>query len=1421
METLKAFKAQEQADACWKSFKERTLTKKAAKENLLLNSNFDALLKILIVEDSENIRQIALDFVVKCIEAKIVSPVALLTLLQQNLPPMNVSKSVSLPALERVCRVVLLIEQATGVDFTLGLASNDLRSVPLLLDKIISESNFNYSSSLVNFLLGDPDLVLSSSVFDDSFYKMSRCRVLTHLLSRIENEDCAELVMTYLIWNSGRPCIMELECLSGLVNFFSCSKGHSIVHTELFEVYIEVICNVFFKFGSLSETLNSICSLSASLISDYSVFRIGCLLLIVKNLDSTIISSILKLLSGREKLISFTKVCCAKVMLSLSKNSNLVSLIKSIFSNSKHSFTIVEKPLTDPFTEFGCLTDVYLKGSRPQCPEYEMFFDFVDIARNFENLSAIDIKKFSEKGHFEMIFSLLVSKWGTADPNEVIKGFLELLGHFESEDPEAKIIRYSWVVDFFESNFSFEMYLEYLPLICEFVSSSDNVLFALVQQKISHFLSVKDNAHAQIPAFLSLNLLFDSSQTRQSRLNFLASMSLSFLHNLVSNNILKVDTRAVFLAFKLLENLCKISVIDPRDVWTKYIQKILATNSMISNSYIRGSICYFSASLRVIPDGPEGEIDELKFAAVSFLIKNLSTERDEFVLDRICEALTKFKPETLQKVELALLKPEVNENKDEDDEKEVSVEEILSKSIIFNPSLLHEISFRYKNSQSTWYQKLWVFLIDHEVETMPRTKFLGSNEKSSIKSEAMTKAVINPSFCNGLVFETFETADFSNIESVIKCIKGQLIPLVPSVSTLLWYIRPHLPDFLLSATAKIFNSIDDQRVKQKLCDHEYLLSNLKSGTTPHALSSLLLTVSAILKAAYSNQIISENVLFNSWIKVLTERLGELSEFKLVISNEEFLAAFAMSCNILSGCSREIDKTLSAALNSFLVNNTKLRDGIAVYCAIEALSKLSVDTIEGILTDAKISSKRKLIAMLAWIRLNRSVKNFTLPEKSDDISAFLSIILSQGQGEVFNSTFNDPLEFKGLSLYAQSLICREELGLKAQQRAFDSGNVPASLKYDAVLSYLLGNDLDFLSMKTRRHGKEINISALKESTKDPKCLALLQFVSRSDVSDTKDTASAGLDRFDRMSWLKFFGLSRDEFKYEILKQCKLLPRIDWGKEIGFEHFDFVVKHVSSITPITNIPYINLSLLATFLEGVVKYLKNERCFDAEKVSRIIEILANNSEEKSVHVLAELLRYSVESFNDNLLELILKESVKYPLNLNLMGPSLIESFSELNPERFVKLSSRLTKFAEHFNLNSSKLYCFDIKVDGKNAFSELEKILKSDSELLSEQSFRIKCFSLCVGQLKGKARIRAILDIIDLMFIYQQSEDKFLILSRLITEILEDVDLIILESKKDLFDPDIVNKIRSRSSVLSREIYEKFEANFVSYEFEKESF
>lgn len=607
MDTLKVLEAQSRTEACWKTFKERTLTKKNARENLLLNSDFNCLLHSLLYENNERVWKIALEFVLNCVKGKMISSTAFLTLLQQKLPQSTSSKIDSIPILERAAVICLNLEEETEIDFCLQLATSDLRIIPFITEKIINCKDFSLAPNFIEYLLGNPKLCFGISDFNNLHYKSSRCRILAFLATTIVNEESLELLSSFLIWNSSRICSLELSNITLLIEYFANNPNDSDNYFDLFEVYVETLCNGLMKFGLFSDNIEQICLKADHWINESIAFRLGSLLLLISNPNSSLLKNILKVIRKFQTLNDFAKVICSNLMPKLIINSDeeLISCIKAVFASSPCEASTTIEIISESFNDFGAIVRLGCKGLRPSAPIYEKYFDLIALSNNLNSLSSISISRLVQEGHFETIFGLFAFKWTCSDCDfdDISKGFLQLLGDIDRENSEGKVLRYSWVVDFFETNFDDELYLKLLPLICDNVSNSDNILFAFVQQKLSLYLSQKESVTIQRPCMLSLLSLFESSQSRQSRLNFLTTSALSFLQGIIQKNILSIDSSAVFICFKLLSNLSEIAVVDPRDIWSKYVTLLLQIPELTSDSYVTGAISCFSSSLSVIPDG--------------------------------------------------------------------------------------------------------------------------------------------------------------------------------------------------------------------------------------------------------------------------------------------------------------------------------------------------------------------------------------------------------------------------------------------------------------------------------------------------------------------------------------------------------------------------------------------------------------------------------------------------------------------------------------------------------------------------------------------------------------------------------------------------------------------------------------------------
>lgn len=602
MEALHAIAAQKNVDLCIKAFKEHCSTKKLAKENLLLNPFFNQLIETVTNSQNHKVFEIVIEFLIRCLKSKTVSPLAMLALFQGQISKLKSCKTVVIPVLSRLASVLITLEREMECGLILQMAGSEPRIIPFILEEVLSGKFPKANATFFNFLLGDSELILNSSIIDDTHYKLSRIRLLTFLVQNVENEDFAEALTSYLVWNSGKFCLMEFDQIYPLLDFFSGLDSMSQAHLDLFQAFTESICDAYMKFGVLEPAIQKLCTSCSNFVSLELSFKIGCLAFLRNFFQPETIKSVLNLVQRFRELDSFGLVLCAKLFQTNRLDDNVIKIaqkfIKHCFSGELTEKNSLLECLSPPFTEFGYLINEALRNNE-HCGKVS---DLIKIYTEFPNIRNIDFSHYLSKGYFEFLFNLLLFAWGNCENSIVIEGLLSLLS-VDCKEEDERLLRYSYVVDFLESNLDGTMFLNYLPLFCSKVNRGDNILFSFVQQKISSLLALKADLKVQYPILLSLRRLFESSQTRQSRLNFIATSVLSFLQGISNRSIIVVDTRSVYIAFDILTLLSDSSVIDPRDVWAKHVSFFVSDSSMWSNCIIRAGVIKFASAFKIIPEG--------------------------------------------------------------------------------------------------------------------------------------------------------------------------------------------------------------------------------------------------------------------------------------------------------------------------------------------------------------------------------------------------------------------------------------------------------------------------------------------------------------------------------------------------------------------------------------------------------------------------------------------------------------------------------------------------------------------------------------------------------------------------------------------------------------------------------------------------
>lgn len=816
---------------------------------------------------------------------------------------------------------------------------------------------------------------------------------------------------------------------------------------------------------------------------------------------------------------------------------------------------------------------------------------------------------------------------------------------------------------------------------------------------------------------------------------------------------------------------------------------------------------YFSIS------GANDEINATKLIAIQLLLQHLSEENDSLVLDNICFSLSKFDPLIIKRVELELSK----QGHDHVESSDISCHEskICDSSIIFNPKLLFEVLKKFPSGPSVNYLRLWTTLANFEVSRMSRSLFLGNNGQAKMKNVEPFKPIICPQFCNSLIFEEFRGLEFSDISDIMKFIKVNFIPIVPVIGSLSWYIRPHLPNYMIESVSRILRTVEDQGMRLKLSNFDFLLQNLRVGSSPQSLCSLVVTISSIFKSLFLSHDISANQLLSGWVRLLSCQFSEIPEFKAICGNEEFLSSCAVSSNILSGCSEEIDACLINYLDSSIISNPKVKDGFSVYSAIEAFSILSPALLEQILYDSNISSKRRLVSLLCLKRCRRTVYFEKLVESSsnDNIITVIKMIAEPSYTSLIK-VIPDPLEFKGLFAFAQSLSNPVAIKENSKSRAFESGNIPSALKFDSLFGFLLGSGFNILNL-CLDSTESIDFVGLEKSTKDSKCLSLLQLASQNQSQTLDfDNDSKSLARFDKNSWIKFISSSQDDnFKFNILQQCDLLPRIDWGL-VSFAHFKFILKHVLSVTPVTKTPHINSSMLKLFFEYIFDYYTQN--YSDIDIFRICDIMFSCSADTSSLALSKLFSYTVSITTlDNIEKLkifilaIIQQPTEYSKDIEIASLKNIESNIKATiSDDLGKLMIHLSKSPESIGI---------LFTNDKSSFEMFKESLRTtDSEM---RNMLINFLIAKISQFGPNLKVLAIIDILDLIFVYQNDIVEFKILKSALQDLLS--HCLLIECRLQLLECAVIDKIKSRRSLIPTQIMDIFDIFFNSAEYDKLAF
>lgn len=218
----------------------------------------------------------------------------------------------------------------------------------------------------------------------------------------------------------------------------------------------------------------------------------------------------------------------------------------------------------------------------------------------------------------------------------------------------------------------------------------------------------------------------------------------------------------------------------------------------------------------------DGNVDSKKSVAIEFLFSILEATTDPLLLTGLAETFAVFDVATLRKVySISMKVSDLNE-----DESDCPDDFNLSESILFCPERLFE-HFAPISTQSA-FKKLVAHLVSYEVDQMPRPLFVGAVESYSTQSKHLNDSpALHPAFCNDFLTIGTPDASLCRMDDIAKWLKSKVVLKMPSVPTLLWYVRPYLRHYLMAYMHGTLSKIDDQSLLRSLASIPSIIDMLK------------------------------------------------------------------------------------------------------------------------------------------------------------------------------------------------------------------------------------------------------------------------------------------------------------------------------------------------------------------------------------------------------------------------------------------------------------------------------------------------------------------------------------------------------------------------------------------------------------------
>ncbi len=546
------------------------------------------------------------------------------------------------------------------------------------------------------------------------------------------------------------------------------------------------------------------------------------------------------------------------------------------------------------------------------------------------------------------------------------------------------------------------------------------------------------------------------------------------------------------------------------------------------------------------------------------------------------------------------------------------------------------------------------------------------------------------------------------------------------------------------------------------------------------------------------QIISEAQLANGWIRFLVDIWNDTSNpFNRYIQNDDFCCAMAVSYLFFNSCSPKSTLALVDSLFNQIELGKNIKTFASFSCAIDALVILAADKL--LCIQSKCQNGYRLFAyVITCCRYNFPIADLDLPD-SDDWTSLASAVLVNSS--LANLPSKEPAEQKGILNFLKCKKDASSIEAKYYENATSSKNIPALLKFDSVLYYLCSKGLNLITMRVDKH---ISLDLLKQIYKnasDAKTRALVDLVAfRNQSSYPSESPNIGIgisfERFKGKSPLLYHVCCiTGSKKFRILNHCSIIPRIDWP-DLSADDFDFLVKHMISLTPVTKSIYCNQSILHAF-RSFFKIAIKQCQFDTRKAIEIIFSQLPEVEANAFYndLIVALPSSRLESFLKDTLEL-----VSLAPKLTIQIPSCA-NFIVANYEILKSLKDKRFEFAD------DKI---SILLDDSIAIREKLTLIHDRSCL--------DILGKLLNSLSSSKKIMKLIELLDCTYFFEFNVSIELLICHLVSEFDFDYQLkVLLEGCLG----EARDKISNRIENLSDELFCKFQEVFEIIEFASSPF